>query len=84
VVTVRVPSNKSRGLRHAFASVANELGYTEATRAALLGHAGTHGQTGDLTHHLDSVLVAAANRVSERIRDMMNDQKDRPGFEKGQ
>jgi len=59
------------GLRHAFASVANELGYTEATRAALLGHAGTHSQTGDYTHHLDSVLVAAANRVSERIHSMM-------------
>jgi integrase len=28
------------GLRHAYATVANELGYTEATIAALLGHSG--------------------------------------------
>jgi integrase len=55
------------GLRHAFASVANELGYTEATRAALLGHTGTGSQTGDYTHHLDNVLVAAADRVSSVI-----------------
>jgi integrase len=60
------------GLRHAFASVANELGYTEATRAALLGHASTHSQTGDYTHHLDSVLIAAADRVSSKIRAMIN------------
>jgi integrase len=59
------------GLRHAFASVANELGYTEATRAALLGHAGTNSQTGDYTHHLDSVLIAAADRVSSKIHAMM-------------
>ncbi len=61
------------GLRHAFTSVANELGYTEATRAALLGHASIHSQTGDYTHHLDSVLIAAADRVSSKIRDMMNE-----------
>jgi integrase len=60
------------GLRHAFASVANELGYTEATRAALLGHAGINSQTGDYTHHLDSVLIAAADRVSSKIRAMIN------------
>jgi integrase len=59
------------GLRHAFSSVANELGYTEATRAALLGHSGSHSQTGDYTHHLDSVLIAAAEKVSRRIHAMM-------------
>ena len=59
------------GLRHAFASVANELGYTEATRAALLGHTGSRSQTGDYTHHLDAVLVAAADRVSRQIQSMM-------------
>ena len=59
------------GLRHAFASVANELGYTEATRAALLGHTGSRSQTGDYTHHLDAVLVAAADRVSRHVHSMM-------------
>ena len=59
------------GLRHAFARVANELGYTEATRAALLGHTGSRSQTGDYTHHLDAVLVAAADRVSHFVHSMM-------------
>jgi len=68
---VRLGNLTLHGLRHAFASVANELGYTEATRAALLGHASTHSQTGDYTHHLDSVLIAAADRVSARICGMM-------------
>ena len=62
------------GLRHAFASVANELGYTEATRAALLGHTGSRSQTGDYTHHLDAVLVAAADRVARQIHAMMTGQ----------
>jgi integrase len=68
---VRLDNLTLHGLRHAFASVANELGYTEATRAALLGHARTHSQTGDYTHHLDSVLIAAADRVSSKICAMM-------------
>lgn len=59
------------GLRHAFATVANELGYTEATRAALLGHSGSGSQTGDYTHHLDAVLIAAADRVTRHIGAMM-------------
>ena len=50
-------------LRHGFASVANDLGLTESTVSALLGHAaGT--VTGRYIHHLDAVLVAAADRVS--------------------
>jgi integrase len=59
-------------LRHSFASVAgSELGYTESTIAALLGHAaGT--VTGRYTHHLDTVLIAAADRVSLEISRWMN------------
>lgn len=42
-------------LRHSFASMANDLGYTEATIAAILGHAaGT--TTSRYMHHLDAVL----------------------------
>jgi integrase len=63
------------GLRHAFSSVANELGYTEATCAALLGHAGSRSQTGDYTHHLDNVLIAAADRVSQKIHAMMSGER---------
>jgi integrase len=53
-------------LRHSFASVADELGYTEATVAALLGQ-----RSGSVTrryiHPLDRVLIAAADQVSEHI-----------------
>jgi integrase len=58
-------------LRHSFASVADELGYTEATVAALLGQ-----QSGSVTrryiHHLDSALTAAAERVSAHIHANMS------------
>jgi integrase len=54
------------GLRHAYASVASDLGYAEPTIAALLGHA-THSVTGRYIHHLDVALIAAADNVSGRI-----------------
>ncbi len=54
------------GLRHAYASVVSDLGYTEPTIAALLGHAsGT--MTGRYIHHLDLALIAAADAVCARI-----------------
>lgn len=59
-------------LRHSFASVAADLGYAEATIAALLGHAsGT--VTGRYTHVLDSVLIAAADRVAQTVQGYMRD-----------
>jgi integrase len=58
------------GLRHAFASVAADLGFAEPTIAALLGH-GSHSTTGRYVHHLDSALGAAADRVSGEIAAMM-------------
>jgi site-specific recombinase XerD len=59
------------GLRHAYASVANELGFTEATIGALLGHSGGKSTTSRYTHHVDAVLAAAADRVARRIDAMM-------------
>ena len=45
-----LPDNLTlHGLRHSFSSVANELGFTEATRAALLDHTASYSQTGDYT-----------------------------------
>ena len=58
-------------LRHSFASVANDLGFTEPTIAAILGHA-AGSVTGRYVHHLDALLVAAADRVSRSIYKMMN------------
>ncbi|MCK0196884.1 tyrosine-type recombinase/integrase [Ancylobacter sp. 6x-1] len=53
-------------LRHSYASTAGDLGFSESTIAALLGHAaGT--VTSRYVHHLDSVLVAAADRVTDAI-----------------
>ncbi|MER9234161.1 hypothetical protein NKI56_19025 [Mesorhizobium sp. M0622] len=66
-------------MRHSFASVASELGYTEPTIAAMLGHAaGTI--TSRYIHHLDSVLISAADNVAATIQAMMVAQpgKDEP------
>jgi integrase len=54
------------GLRHAYASVACDLGYSEPTIAALLGHA-TRSMTSRYIHHLDAALIAAADAVSDQI-----------------
>jgi integrase len=61
------------GLRHAFASVAGDLGYTEPTIAAMLGHS-TRTTTGRYIHHLDAALVAAADNVSHHISMALNGQ----------
>jgi integrase len=65
-----LPGLTPRGLRHAFASVAADLGYTEPTIAAMLGHT-TRRITGCYVHHLDSALIAAADKVAGQIGAMM-------------
>jgi integrase len=57
-------------LRHSFASVASELGYTEPTIASMLGHA-AGSITSRYIHHLDSVLISAADNVAASIHAMM-------------
>ncbi len=52
-------------LRHTFASVAGDLGFSELTIAGLLGHA-PRGMTQDYIH-LDAALVVAANQVSDEL-----------------
>lgn len=52
-------------LRHTFASVAGDLGFSELTIAGLLGHAG-RGVTQRYIH-LDRALVMAADKVAEEI-----------------
>ncbi|MGA9658208.1 MAG: integrase arm-type DNA-binding domain-containing protein [Asticcacaulis sp.] len=54
------------GLRHAFASTGGDLGLTEITIGAMLGHAAA-SVTGRYIHALDSALIAAADRVTARI-----------------
>lgn len=53
-------------LRHSFASMANDLGFTEITIAALLGHA-SGSITSRYVHTLDAALVMAADTVSGYI-----------------
>jgi len=59
------------GLRHAFASIASDLGYTEPTIAALIGHA-AGSVTSRYIHHLDAALLSAADRVATHIADALD------------
>lgn len=57
-------------LRHSFGSMAHDAGYTELTIGALLGHS-VATVTGRYVHHIDEVLVRAADRVSANIASSM-------------
>ena len=50
-------------LRHSFASLAGDLGYSEPTIGALIGHQG-HTITSRYVHSADAVLLAAADAVA--------------------
>ena len=59
-------------LRHSFASIAADLGYSETTIAALIGHK-SHSITSRYTHSADAVLLAAADAVARRIAVLMGE-----------
>lgn len=61
-------------LRHSFASMANDLGFTEITIAALLGHA-SGSMTSRYIHSLDAALVVAADTVAGYIQALMDGAK---------
>ena len=61
-------------LRHSFASLAGDLGYSEPTIAALVGHKG-HTITSRYVHSADAVLLAAADVVANRTAELMGDEK---------
>jgi integrase len=65
-----IASLTPHGLRHSFASVADDVGLSEPTIAALLGHVGG-GVTRGYIHKLDATLLAAADLVAGRIADLM-------------
>jgi integrase len=52
------------GLRHAYASIASDLGYSEATISALIGHA-THTMTARYIHHLDQAFGLAVATLAK-------------------
>lgn len=59
-------------LRHSFASLAGDLGYSEPTLAALIGHKG-HSITSRYVHAADAVLLAAADAVANRTAELMGE-----------
>jgi integrase len=61
-------------LRHSFASLAADLGYSEPTIAALIGHKG-HSITSRYVHSADAVLLAAADAVANRVAELMGEAK---------
>ncbi len=57
-------------MRHSFASLASDLGYSEPTIAALVGHKG-RSMTSRYVHSADAVLLAAADAVAEKTVELM-------------
>jgi integrase len=58
-------------LRHSYASIAADLGYSEPTIAALVGHAG-RSVTSRYVHAADAVLLGAADAVGDKIAELMS------------
>ena len=58
-------------LRHSFASIANDLGFTEVTIAALVGHA-KGSVTSKYIHTLDTALIMAADTISGYIQGLID------------
>ena len=79
IVGPAFPGITAHALRHSFASMADDLGYSEATIGAMLGHSG-RGTTRKYIHKLDPALVAAADRVAEHISEMMGGRTIRRRF----
>jgi integrase len=59
-------------LRHSFASLAHDLGYSELLIAGLLGHAAAT-VTSKYTHAAEAVLLAAADAVANRTTELMGE-----------
>lgn len=62
---------RPRVLRHSFASIANDLGFTEVTIAALVGHA-KGSVTSKYIHTLDTALIMAADTISGYIQGLLD------------
>lgn len=57
-------------LRHSFASLADDLGYTELTIGAMIGHTG-RSITSRYIHSADLILLAAADKVASHTAQLM-------------
>jgi integrase len=72
ITRVMPPGTTPHVLRHSFASLAADIGYSEPTIAALLGHAG-RSMTSRYLHSADAVLLAAADAVANETARRMGD-----------
>ena len=61
-------------LRHSFASIGNDLGFTEVTIAALVGHA-KGSVTSKYIHTLDTALIMAADTIAGYIQGLLDGQE---------
>jgi integrase len=64
-------------LRHSFASIADDLGFTEVTVAALIGHSRgtTTTTTSKYVHLVDTSLIRAADTVAGYIDGLLKNVK---------
>jgi integrase len=67
-------------LRHTFGSMAGELGYSELTIAAMLGHAA--GSVTSRYVHLDEAVQSATERVSAAIAALLDESTERTAPER--
>ena len=59
-------------LRHSFVSLADDLGYSDATIGSLVGHKG-RTITSRYMHSADAVLLAAVDTVANRTAELMGE-----------
>ncbi|WP_217430796.1 tyrosine-type recombinase/integrase [Sphingomonas bacterium] len=69
-IAARIEGVTAHTLRHTFSSVAGDMGYSELTIAALLGH-GKRGVTQGYIH-IEEGLREAADRVAAKIADLLD------------
>jgi integrase len=62
-------------LRHSFVSLADDLGYSDATIGTLVGHKG-RTVTSRYKHSADAVLLSAADTVANRTSELMGVQRN--------
>jgi integrase len=68
-----LPDARSHDLRRTYASIAADLGYSDATIAELLGHARRGVTERHYVRRADAVLLAAADAVASRTAWLMGD-----------
>jgi integrase len=73
-----LPDIRSHALRRTFASIGDELGFSEPTIGTLLGHASRSVTAKHYIRRPDTALVAAATRIAEQIEMLLGEQ---PGGE---